>query len=112
MLEYPVAIATLAAHSTAAREPRAACLCRFGRVVKVAFFYGKWGGFFLRFTSEIETWVALEDIALGLAGKVACHQIEPLKATVPLFYSVLFLRQALTVQCWMAGDLEYRPVWL
>lgn len=67
---------------------------------------------YLRFTSEIETWVASEDIALGLVGKVACYQIEPLKVTVFLFYSVLFLRQDLTMQCWMAGDLECRPVWL
>lgn len=67
---------------------------------------------FLRLTSEIETWVALEDIALDLVGKVACHQIEPLKVTMLLFYSVLLLRQDLTMQCWMAGDLECRPVWL
>lgn len=67
---------------------------------------------FLQFTSEIETWAALEDVALGLAGKVTCHQIESLKVTVLLFYSVLFLRQDLTMQCWVAGDLECRPVWL
>lgn len=48
LLEYPAAISTLATHSTycwPARQPRAAYLCRLGHVVKVAFFYGKWGGF-------------------------------------------------------------------
>lgn len=43
---------------------------------------------FLPCTSEIETWVALEDIALSLVGKVACHKKEPLKVTVFLFCSV------------------------
>jgi hypothetical protein len=68
---------------------------------------------FLPFTSEIEMWFALEDTVLSLVGKVVCHKIEPRKVTMFFFFcSVLFLRQDLTMQSWVAGDLERRPVWL